>query len=114
MKAKILNILLLIAFIITIMAPLTGIMIHKMASVFFLFLCVIHTIVYRKKMNWKRFVVLGVIIIAFASGILGMILDHIPMMLAFHKAISIVSVFFLAIHIFVYHRKLKVLEKIEI
>ena len=46
MKSKILNILLLAAFVVTIMAPLTGIIVHKMASVFFLLLCLIHTIVY--------------------------------------------------------------------
>ncbi len=110
MKAKILNILLLITFVLTIMAPLTGIMIHKMVSLLFLLLCFVHTIMYRKQMNWKRFVVLGIIIIAFLSGIFGMILDHIPMVLAFHKAISIASVFFLAIHIFVYHKKMKLVK----
>ena len=36
-----------------------------------------------------------------------MILDHIPMVLIFHRAISIALVFFLAIHIYVFHRKLK-------
>ena len=108
MKSKILNILLLAAFIITMMAPLTGMMVHKMASLIFLLLCLVHTIVYRKQMNGKRFVVLGMIVVAFLTGIFGMILDHIPMVLALHKAVSVVSVFFLAIHIFVYHRKLKV------
>ena len=114
MKAKILNILLLITFVLTIMAPLTGIMIHKMVSVLFLLLSLIHTIIYRKKMNWKRFLVLGVIVLAFVSGILGMFFDYIPMVSAFHTAISIASVFFLAIHIFVYYRKINVLEKIEV
>ena len=107
MKAKILNILLLITFVITNMAPLTGIAVHKMVSVLFLLLSLIHTIIYRKKMNWKRYMVLGVIVVAFLSGIFGMVFDHIPMVSAFHTAISIVSVFFLAIHIFVYHRKMK-------
>lgn len=107
MKTKILNILLLITFVITIMAPLTGMIVHKMASVIFLLLCLVHTIMYRKQMNWKRFLVLGIIITAFLSGIFGMIFDEVQVVLAFHKAISIVSVFFLAIHIFVYHKKLR-------
>ena len=113
MKAKIFNILLLITFVLTIMAPLTGIAVHKMVSALFLLLSLIHTIMYRKKMNWKRYVVLAVIVIAFVSGIVGMILDYIPMVLGFHKAISIASVFFLAIHIFVYHRKMILLDKSE-
>ena len=104
MNSKVLNILLLIAFVLTIMVPLTGLMVHKLVSVFFLILCAIHTIAYRKKMNWKRWAVLGIILIAFVSGIFGMIFEEIPFVLAFHKAISIVSVFFLAIHIFVFHR----------
>ncbi|MBQ8627062.1 MAG: heme transporter CcmB [Agathobacter sp.] len=107
MKARILNLLLLISFVVTMMVPLTGIMVHKMASVFFLLLCLIHTFMYRKKMNGRLFLVLGIIVVAFLSGILGMIFEEIPMILALHKAISIVSVFFLAIHIFVYHKKIK-------
>lgn len=102
----VLNYLLLISFIITNMVPVTGIHIHKLASVFFLLLCIVHTVVYRKKMQWKRWVLLGVIAIAFLSGLFGMIMDEVPMILALHKAISIASVFFLAIHIFIFHRRL--------
>lgn len=50
----ILNIALLITFILTIMVPLTGVHIHKMASVFFLLLSIVHTIIYRKKLGVKR------------------------------------------------------------
>ena len=106
MKSKVLNILLLIAFVVTMMVPLTGLMVHKLASVFFLLLCVIHTIIYRKKMNWKRWAVLGIILVAFLSGIWGMIYEELPFVLAFHKAISIASVFILAIHIFVFHKRI--------
>lgn len=107
MKARILNLLLLISFVITMMVPLTGLIVHKLASVAFLLLCLIHTIVYRKKMNWKRYAVLAIIFIAFFSGIFGMIFDEIEIILALHKAMSIVSVFILAIHIFVYHKHMK-------
>lgn len=104
---KVLNYLLLISFIITNMVPVTGIHIHKLASVFFLLLCIVHTVVYCKKMQWKRWVLLGVITIAFLSGLFGMIMDEVPFILALHKAVSIGSIFFLAIHIFVFHRRMK-------
>ena len=103
---KLLNIALLISFVVTILVPLTGIHIHKLASVIFLLLSFAHTIVYRKKLGVKRWLLLATIVISFASGLFGMILDHIPMVLILHRAISIALVFFLAIHIFVFHRKL--------
>ena len=45
---KILNIALLFTFAATILVPLTGVHVHKMASVIFLLLSLIHTVVYRK------------------------------------------------------------------
>ena len=103
---KILNIALLISFIVTIMVPLTGVHVHKMASVIFLLLSIVHTIVYRKKLGAKRWLLLALIVISFATGLFGMILDQYPIVLIAHRAISIAVVFFTAIHIFVYHRKL--------
>ena len=103
---KLLNIALLITFILTIMVPLTGIHIHKMASVIFLLLNIVHTIVYRKKLGAKRWGLLAMIVISFATGLFGMILDHLPIVLILHRAISIGLVFFLAIHIFVFHKRL--------
>jgi len=102
---KILNIALLITFILTIMVPLTGGHIHKMASTFFFLLSIVHTIAYRKKMGAKHWLLFVIIIISFATGLFGMILDHIPVVLNLHRAISIGLVFFLAIHIFVFHKK---------
>ena len=104
---KILNIALLISFIVTIMVPLTGVHIHKMASVIFLLLSLVHTIAYRKKLAVKRRLLLTTIVVSFATGLFGMILDHIPVLLILHRAISIAQVFFLAIHIFVFHKKLR-------
>ena len=63
--------------------------------------------------NWTIDLVMGVphtilvILISFATGLFGMILDQIPVILMLHRAISIGLVFFLAIHIFVFHHKLK-------
>ena len=104
---RFLNIALLISFLVTIMVPLTGIHIHKLVSVVFLLLSIVHTIVYRKKLRAKRWLLLGLIIISFATGLFGMIFDHIPIVLILHRAISIALVFFLAIHIFVFHKKLR-------
>jgi hypothetical protein len=103
---KVLNIALLISFVITIMVPMTGVHIHKMASVIFLLLSIIHTVTYRKKLGAKRWLLLATVILSFAAGLFGMILDHIPAILILHRAVSIGLVFFLAIHIFVFHRKL--------
>ena len=104
---KVLNYLLLISFIVTNLVPLTGVHVHKMASVFFLLLCIVHTIIYASKMQWKRWLLLGLIVISFISGLFGMIFDEMPMILALHKAISIAIVYFLAIHIFIFHKRLK-------
>ena len=104
---RFLNIVLLISFLVTIMVPLTGIHIHKLASVIFLLLSIVHTITYRKKLGMKRWLLLGLILVSFVSGLLGMILDHIPMILILHRCISIALVFFLAIHIFLYHRRMR-------
>ena len=103
---KLLNIALLISFVVTIMVPLTGVHIHKVASVIFLLLSLIHTITYRKKLDAKRWLLRATILISFTSGLFGMILDHIPIVLILHRAISIALVFFLAIHIFVFHKHL--------
>ena len=103
---KTLNIALLISFIVTIMVPLTGVHVHKMASVIFLLLSIVHTIVYRKKLGARRWLLLALIVISFATGLFGMILDQFPIVLILHRAFSIVVVFFMAIHIFIYHRKL--------
>ena len=103
---KLLNIALLISFVVTIMVPLTGVHIHKMASVIFLLLSIVYTITYRKKLGAKRWLLLGLILISFVSGLFGMILDQFPIVLILHRVISITLVFFLAIHIFVFHKKL--------
>ena len=104
---KLLNIALMFSFVMTILVPLTGIHIHKMAAVIFLLLSIVHTITYRKKLGVKRWLLLGSIVISFATGLLGMILDQFPIILILHRCISIALVFFLAIHIFVFHKKLR-------
>ena len=104
---KVLNIALLISFAVTVLVPLTGVHSHKMASVIILLLSIVHTIAYRKKLGVKRWLLLGLILVSFASGLFGMILDQLPIVLTLHRVISIALVFFLAIHIFVFHKKLR-------
>ena len=104
---KFLNIALLISFLVTIMVPLTGVHIHKLASVLFLLLSIVHTIVYRKKLGAKRWLLLALIVVSFATGPFGMILDQLPIILILHRCLTIILVFFLAIHIFVFHKKLR-------
>ncbi len=104
---KVLNLALLASFVLTILVPLTGIHIHKLASVVFLLLCVVHTIVYRKKLGAKMYGLLALVIVSFATGLFGMILDQYPIIMVLHRVISIALVFFMAIHIFMFHKRLK-------
>lgn len=102
---KFLNIALFLSFLVTIMVPVTGILIHKLASAVFLLLSIVHTIVYRKRMSGKRWGLLIFLLLAFLTGLFGMIFEEFPMIEACHRVNSIILVFFLAIHIFVFYRK---------
>ena len=62
---KVLNYLLLITFLLTILVPITGIHMHKLASTLFLLLSLIHTFVYKNKLNTKRYLLILLIIISF-------------------------------------------------
>lgn len=102
---RLLNLALLFSFVLTLLVPLTGIHIHKLASAAFLLLCAVHIFCYRKKHSPKRTGLL-LIFFCFLTGILGMILDAHTWMLALHKVFSMAVIFFLAIHLFVYRHKL--------
>ena len=103
---RILNTLSFLTFILTLLVPITGVHIHKLASVIFLILCLVHTGVYWKKMNIFRFFVLGLIFEVFLTGLFGMIFKQYPIILSIHTISSIAVVFFLAIHIFVFKKKI--------
>lgn len=103
---KTLNITLFLSFIVTIMAPITGIYIHKLAAAVFLLLSIIHIITYRKKIKGKQWLLLVLILFSFVSGLFSMILEQYPVILHVHHMSSIVLVFFLTIHIFVFHKKM--------
>ena len=106
MTRKILNLLLLLSLAATLMVPFTGIIVHKMAATVFLLLCLVHTILNRNRMNKKKYGVLTVVVLAFVTGIFGMVFDELPWILAAHKVISVAGVFILAAHIFINKYKL--------
>ena len=103
---KALSILLMITFVLTLLVPLTGVHIHKSASLLFLLLCLVHTGLHWRKMDTRRIVVLGLIFASFLTGLFGLIFEETPIILALHKVISIAVVFFLAIHISVFTSKI--------
>ncbi len=103
---KVLNYALAVSFLLTILVPLTGIHVHKLASVLFLLLTIVHTITYRNKLGAKRFSLLALVLVSFFTGLFGMIFNQIPMILILHRVLSIALVFFLAIHIFVFHKRM--------
>lgn len=105
---KILNYLLAISFIVIILVPITGIMVHKLASTLFLLLALIHVFLYRKKVDYKYVLVVVLTIVSFILGILGLVLVEYPIVLVLHRTISIVLVCLLAIHIHRFHRRLAV------
>ena len=105
---KVFHYLLFISFLFTILVPLTDIAIHKLSSTLFLILSFIHFIIYSNKLNIRRILIMIMILICFITGILGMIFDFIPIILNIHKGLSILLVFFLAIHIYVYHKKMRI------
>lgn len=105
---RVLNYLLAISFILTIMVPITGIIVHKLASTLFLVLALIHVFLYRKRLDLKFVLIIVLTILSFVLGILGLVLVEYPIMLTLHRTVSIVLIILLAIHIYKFHRRLAV------
>lgn len=55
---RLLHWLLLISFVVTLSVPLTGLIVHKLASAAFLLLCLVHAAVYRRRLGPRRWVLL--------------------------------------------------------
>lgn len=104
---KVLNLLLLLSFFLTVLAPLTGIHFHKLFSLLFLLLSAIHGVIYRNKMGWCRLLLFGLILLCFASGITGIIFTEILILMAIHKVTAFFLIFFLGIHIFLFRNRMK-------
>ena len=105
---RVLNYLLAISFILTIMVPITGIIVHKLASTLFLVLALIHVFLYRKSLDLKFIFIIVLTILSFVLGILGLVLVEYRIMLTLHRTVSIVLIILLAIHIYKFHRRLAV------
>jgi hypothetical protein len=98
---RVLNYLLAISFILTIMVPITGIIVHKLASTLFLVLALIHVFLYRKRLDLRFILIIVLTILSFVLGILGLVLVEYPIMLTLHRTVSIVLIILLAIHIYI-------------
>lgn len=105
---RILDYSLAISFILTIMVPITGIIVHKLAATLFLILALIHVFLYRKRLDYKYILIIGLTIVSFVLGILGLIMVEHPIILILHRKISIVLIILLAIHIYKFHRRIAV------
>ena len=105
---RVLNYLLAISFVLAIMVPMTGIRVHKLASTLFLVLALIHVFLYRKRLDYKYILIIGLTILSFVLGILGLVLVEYPIVLILHRTISIVLIILLAIHIYKFHRRIAV------
>ena len=101
---RVLNYLLAISFVLTIMVPITGIIVHKLAATLFLILALIHVFLYR----YKYILIIVLTILSFVLGILGLIMIEHPIMLTLHRTVSIVLIILLAIHIYKFHRRIAV------
>lgn len=99
------HITLFLSFIAAIMEPVTGLPVHKLAAAVFLLLSMIHTILYRKKIRGKQWLLPALVLLSFFSGLFGMIFDQFSILLAVHRMSSIVLIFFLAVHISVFYKK---------
>lgn len=106
---RILDYSLAISFILTIMVPITGIIVHKLASTLFLVLALIHVFIYRKRLDYKYILIIIILtIVSFVLGILGLIMVEHPIILTFHRTVSIVLIILLAIHLYKFHKRLAV------
>ena len=105
---RVLNYLLAISFILTIMVPITGLIVHKLASTLFLVLALIHVFLYRKSLDLKFIFIIVLTILSFVLEISGLVLVEYPIMLTLHRTVSIVLIILLAIHIYKFHRRLAV------
>ena len=105
---RVLNYLLAISFVLTIMVPITGVKVHKLCSTLFLVLTMIHFFTYRNRLNYMYYPIITLTIVSFVLGILGLIMVEHPIILTFHRTVSIVLIILLAIHIYKFHRRLAV------
>ena len=59
-------------------------------------------------LDLKYILIIVLTIVSFVLGILGLVLVEYPIMLTLHRTVSIVLIILLAIHIYIFHRRLAV------
>lgn len=104
---KALHGMLFLSFILTIMAPISGIYVHKLAGTVFFLLGIIHMIMYRRKIRGKQGLLAVLILFSFISGLFSLILEQYPYILNVHRMCSIVLVSFLSVHVSKFYKRKK-------
>ena len=103
---RILHFLLAASGLLTLLVPVTGVVVHKLAATVFLLLCAVHAVQLRKKLRGRSLAMLAVVALAFVSGLFSLIFSDLPLVLAAHKLISLACVAGLAVHVVRFHRRL--------
>lgn len=96
----------LVCFLLTMIEPFTCIYVHKLAAALLFIFALVHTAMYRNKLGKREAQLLAIIIACFFTGLFGIILDQYATLLNFHEVVSIAFVWFLAIHFFIFRRRL--------
>lgn len=102
---KIFCFILAILFLICIVPFLTGMVIHKMVGCLFLIMIIVHLIIYRANMNWKKWLFFIYLLLVFILGIMAFKNDAMIFNIA-HKTTSILLIIFIVIHFYRYHRRI--------
>lgn len=109
MRKKLLYGALALSGLLTVLQPLTGSVVHKMAASIFLVLCVGHMIACRKKLTGAGVGLLGLLLAAFATGVPALMQGGLAG--AVHGGLGILCLCAMAAHGFARRRALKSSER---
>lgn len=109
MGKKLLYGALAISGLLTLLQPLTGTMVHKMAASVFLLLCVGHMIACRKKLTGAGVTLLALLLAAFATGVPAMMQGG--MAGAVHAVLGILCLCAMAAHAFARRRAMQITKE---
>lgn len=102
---KVWNYLLCMSLILTMLVFITEIWIHKLAATVFVVLCIYHCVKHKNRFNIKYILLFILVLICFVSGIVGMVSSPY---LIFHKVMALLLVCFLVVHVYMFHKSLKI------
>lgn len=109
MGKKVLYSLLSLSGLVTMLQPLTGSVVHKMAAGVFLVLCVGHMFACRKKLTGAGVALFALLLAAFASGVPALMQGGVAG--AVHGVLGILCLCAVAAHGFARRRALKTTER---